>query len=301
MTVKLIRYENNPILLPTGNTADFDGAAAFNAAAIQHEGKVHLIYRGDGICPRTPGSSAWLSTIGHAVSEDGFTVTERSSVSVIDDKESPELLHILGVQEPSIVKIGDEFNIVYAIYSDCYERLALAVTKDFKSFEKRGMMEKYIAIQYGTLFPEKINGRYMMLNRLRPSLWISEGEDLMNWSQPELLLRNETLPWMYMQIIACAPPIRTSRAWAVFFAAQDLNKVCRLGILWLDLENPKKLLKLQEEPILEPEAEYEINGLMPNQLCTCGCVVKGDEVIVYYGAAGTCLCAATVKLADIEL
>ncbi|HAH88390.1 MAG TPA: hypothetical protein DCL60_13570 [Armatimonadetes bacterium] len=82
---------------------------------------------------------------------------------------------------------------------------------------------------------------------------------------------------------------------------KDLNNIYRLGIMWLDLEDPSKVLKFQEEPILEPEAEYERTGFVNNVVYTCGAAVLGDEVIVYYGCCDKCLAAATVPVRALRI
>ena len=45
-----------------------------------------------------------------------------------------------------------------------------------------------------------------------------------------------------------------------------------------------------------PEVDYEQYGLVPNVVFTCGAVLRGDEVWMYYGAADTVIGLATAKL-----
>jgi len=93
----------------------------------------------------------------------------------------------------------------------------------------------------------------------------------------------------------------TDQAWVVFIHGKDRHAVYRLGIAWLDLDDPSKVIKVQDEPILEPETDYETTGFVPNAIYTCGAAVLADEVFVYYGCADTCLGAATVPLAALRL
>ncbi len=48
------------------------------------------------------------------------------------------------------------------------------------------------------------------------------------------------------------------------------------------------------EPLLIPEETYERDGLVPNVCFACGVVERGDDVLVYYGGADTCVCLATM-------
>ena len=61
----------------------------------------------------------------------------------------------------------------------------------------------------------------------------------------------------------------------------------------LDLEDPSKLIKRQEEPILEPEEEWELCGDVPNVVFSCGQVMTDEAFYVYYGGAGTVIGVAT--------
>lgn len=301
--VKLTRYQHNPILSGTGRGDEWDSRGAFNAGAILHEGKVHFLYRGEGIRPRSPGNRFWLGTIGHAVSTDGFTIEERSSEPVINiTGEDPMIVGINGVEDPRITKIGDTYYIVYAISSACWDRLTLASTKDFKTYVKHGLIVKNIAQRTGALFPEKINGQYVLMHRPIPNIWVSTSPDLKNWGDAKMILTNEILPWTRVKLGVCGPPIRTEKAWAVIFHGKDLDETYRLGIFWLDLENPAKVLFVQPEPILEPEMDYETTkGITGNCVYSCGQVVKDGQVIVYYGAADSTLCAATMPVEMLEL
>ena len=75
--------------------------------------------------------------------------------------------------------------------------------------------------------------------------------------------------------------------------------VYRLGLAFLDLENPGKVIYRHPEPILSPELEFETQGDVSNVTFTCGCVVKNEQLFVYYGAADTVICVATVGMKKI--
>jgi predicted GH43/DUF377 family glycosyl hydrolase len=50
---------------------------------------------------------------------------------------------------------------------------------------------------------------------------------------------------------------------------------------------------------MEPSTENEKAGRVDNVVFPCGNVVIGDDLFIYYGAADTDTCVATVKLADL--
>jgi predicted GH43/DUF377 family glycosyl hydrolase len=68
--------------------------------------------------------------------------------------------------------------------------------------------------------------------------------------------------------------------------------------MWLDKDDPRKVIRVQEEPILEVRTDWEKNGYYSNVVYTCGAVEKDGQYLVYYGAADRCLAVATVPVSD---
>jgi len=65
----------------------------------------------------------------------------------------------------------------------------------------------------------------------------------------------------------------------------------------LDLNNPTKVLKRSEEPILEPQEEWEVFGGVPNVVFSDAMVEHEGKYYVYYGAADNYIALATI---DVE-
>ena len=82
----------------------------------------------------------------------------------------------------------------------------------------------------------------------------------------------------------------------MFYHGVDEKKVYRLGVTLFDLNDPAKILARQDEPILEPEEDYELYGDIPNVVFVCGFIEKDDSYIVYYGSADTVIAAATIPM-----
>ncbi len=60
----------------------------------------------------------------------------------------------------------------------------------------------------------------------------------------------------------------------------DEEQVYRLGVAVFSLKDPLKLLYRHPEPILEPEADYEIRGgRVPNVVFACGATVDKEEML----------------------
>ncbi len=72
-----------------------------------------------------------------------------------------------------------------------------------------------------------------------------------------------------------------------------------LGAVLLDLEDPSKVLARSSIPILEPEAVYEKEGFFGDVVFSCGVLVEGDIVKMYYGVADTSMACAELSLQEI--
>jgi len=74
-----------------------------------------------------------------------------------------------------------------------------------------------------------------------------------------------------------------------------------LVMFYLMRKIPERVIYRCEEPILEPEEEYEVRGVTPNVVFSCGQVVMNDEHIVYYGAADKHIGVAKTQLKKLKL
>ena len=201
-------------------------------------------------------------------------------------------------------------------------RGGIAVTEDFEKFEILSMTVP--DNRNMVLFPEKIGGKYIRLERPFPvygrggkdrfDIWISDSPDLMYWGNSKLLLGVEDVPYANDKIGPGAPPVKTPKGWLTTFHAVDIDpyrgkngwepfwkkRYCA-GIMLLDLEDPSKKIGLYKEPLLAPEADYEISGGFRNHVIFPGGMILEDdgEVKIYYGAADTVECLATAHVDDL--
>jgi predicted GH43/DUF377 family glycosyl hydrolase len=120
------------------------------------------------------------------------------------------------------------------------------------------------------------------------------------------------MTWDGRKIGAGAQPIKTKYGWLLITHGSDYAHVYRLGVMLLDLSDPRILLYRSPNSILEPTEKCEIGEpgthCVPNVVFTCGAVPREgnkeildaeDEVLVYYGAADSAVAVATSKVADL--
>ena len=224
----------------------------------------------------------------------------------IDDKPfitGDNKYETLGTEDPRITKIGDKYYITYTAVSHCGISVMLCVTEDFKTCKKLGVIfppdNKDVV-----LFPDKINGKYYALHRPmtgfgKPDIWLSESPDLMCWGNHRHIMGTRHKMWDSGRIGACCVPFLTDEGYLeIYHGATEDDRYC-IGAALLDSEEPWKVLKRSKTPILAPEAEYEKNGFFGGVVFSCGCVVEGDNLSLYYGGADTRMCLAKMKVSEI--
>ena len=301
-TVRLERYAGNPIL-EADPEHRWENYHVSNPGAALFDGKVHIAYRASSQDKKGPGINWGVSRIGLAISHNGTDIVERRPEPLIGlEGEEEYLIEPNGVEDPRITKIGDTYYIVYAVTSPRGDRIALATTRDFRTVTKHGVLMREFEQRTAGLFPEKINGKFVLMHRIVPNIWISESDDLRTFTNTRLVMDTHVLPWCEVKLGISAPPIRTRNAWAVIFHGRDRHRCYRQGIAWLDIEDPARVIKVQPEPILEPVEPYEASeGFIPNCVYACGAVVLNERVFVYYGASDTVACVASMPRDLLDL
>ena len=163
----LKRFINNPILKPKKEN-DWESRLVFNPAAVYENGLFHLLYRAVG--------DDNISRIGYAVSVNGYEFF-RFDKPVFTPRGVAESK---GCEDPRVVNIEGKFYMTYTAYSLKGIRVAIAFTRNFIQWERLGVVLPDMENKDAVLFPEKINGRYVMLHRpMDPprSIWIAYSDD----------------------------------------------------------------------------------------------------------------------------
>ena len=251
---------------------------------------------------RTP-NEVYLTSISNlrlARSRDGLNFEIEQTPSFLPTNE----YETHGLEDPRISLIEKTYYIDYIGVGPLGVTTSLASTKDFKSFKRHGVMfppdNKDVV-----LFPEKINGKYYCLHRPvsklsgRPEMWVAESTDLMCWGNHRYLMGLVPNSWQEKRIGAGAPPIKTKEGWLEIYHAADQNERYCLGAVLLDINEPWKIIKKFENPIFEPQAQYERQGFFGEVVFTCGLFAEDDKLKIYYGAADTSLCYAELILSEI--
>jgi predicted GH43/DUF377 family glycosyl hydrolase len=311
----LKRFKNNPIIKPVAHHP-WEARAAFNTAAVYEDGKVHFVYRALG--------DKDLSVLGYASSSDGLNIDERSEEPIYIPREpfeTPGRLkytkfadHYIsggygGVEDPRITRVDNKFYMTYVAFDGASPpRVALTSIKvnDFlnKNWDKwerpklisaPGMVNKNAVI-----FPEKVNGKYVVFHRVFPNILVDFVDDLRfdDYLKGQYMIAPRKGRWDSKKIGAGAPPIKTKDGWLFVYQAvgyQDPSRY-KIGAMLLDINDPTKVLSRCDSPLIAPDLPYENEGHKAGVVYPCGAIVKDNNLFVYYGGADTVTCAASANL-----
>lgn len=257
-----------------------------------------------GVKDAKTGKTLYLTSLSHlriARSRDGihFQIETNPQLFPFGDMET------WGIEDPRIAKVDDTYWITYTAVSPAGPAPAAMVTKDFISYERKGLIlppeNKDVC-----LFPGKIGGRYACLHRPvpkgigTPDIWCAFSPDGVYWGGHHRLF-GVPEGWQNMKRFgAGATPFLAEEGWIEVFHAADADNRYVLGIAVFDREDPRKIIKIVEEPILQPEADFELEGFYGNVVFTCGLVERGDEIWIYYGCADTSTAVAIFDRSELE-
>lgn len=307
----LHRFDGNPVLLPV-REHKWESKYVFNPGAINLDGKVYLVYRAVG--------EDGISRLGLASSGDGFHFNERLEEPIFEPGGKSEEK---GCEDPRLTVIGNRIYMLYTAYSGLVAQIAMASIniKDFqdynwKKWQRHGLVFPRFPDKDGAIFSEQFNGKYIMLHRVEPHIWITLSPHLScPWPRKEHKILAGSPPgmvWDGRKVGAGAQPLKTSFGWLLISHGVDHAHVYRLGVMLLDLEDPTNVIYRSPNPILEPFEKYEKGepnkSWVPNVVFTCGAVPResdkdvlgaDDEILVYYGAADTVIGVATTKISEL--
>ena len=246
----------------------------------------------------------YLTSISHlrlARSKDGihFDIDPTPTVFPQTDYET------FGLEDPRITKIGDEFYITYKVVSEYGICTGLLKTTDFQKFDRHGIIFCPENIDV-VLFPEKVGGRFYALTRPVPKLigpcgvWLASSENLTDWGGHRPLIMPRSGTFDGGKTGGSCVPIKTNAGWLEIYHGSDENDKYSLAAALLDLNDPSKVVARSKEPLMQPEADYEVRGFYGNVVFSCGAITKADgTVIIYYGASDELTAAATTTIDKI--
>jgi len=312
------RSLNNPILIPDKNHY-WEAYASFNMCVIKVGTLFYGVYRAISAVDRmrTPQQ---FSIIGIGKSKDGINFKERLPF-IIPQEEWEKY----GCEDPRITFFEGNYYIFYTALSKYpFEgsgiKVAVAVSKDLVKIKERHLVTPFNA-KAMTLFPERINGKITVILAVNtdtpPSkiaiAQVEKIEELWNPKFWEGWYKNidknvidlKRTPYDHIEV--GAPPIKTPYGYLLvyshiqnYFGGSNLDRVFGIEAVFLDFENPLKIIGRTRGPIVAPRESYELLGYVPDVVFPTGAIIKKDTLFIYYGASDMTVCVAYVNFDDLS-
>jgi predicted GH43/DUF377 family glycosyl hydrolase len=223
-------------------------------------------------------------------------------------REYPE--EIWGIEDPRITYVPElkQYAVVYTSFARGGPGVSLALTKDFKSFERYGVIMQP-EDKDAALLPRRIGNRWALIHRpvttLGAHMWISYSPDLRHWGGHKIMMEARRGGWWDANKIGlCSPPIETKKGWLTIYHGvrqTASGSIYRLGLALFDLDKPEICLKRGDSWIFGPETAYERGGDVKDVVFPCGQTIDedGDTIYLYYGAADTTIALATGSIRSL--
>ncbi len=289
------RHPRNPIL--TAADWPYPINTVFNAAAtLLPDGTTLLLCRVED-----RRGHSHLTAVRSRNGVDGWKVDHQPTLAP-DPDHYPE--EVWGIEDSRITYIPElqKHAVVYTAYSRGGPGVSLALTEDFRTFERYGDImppeDKDAA-----LLPRRVGGHWALIHRpvgpMGAHIWISYSPDLRHWGSHRLILEARRGAWWDASKIGLSPPpIETERGWLMLYHGvrqTAAGSIYRLGLALFDLETPERCLKRGDTWIFGPEEPYERFGDVANVVFPCGYTIgpDGDTINLYYGAADSCMALAS--------
>ncbi len=297
----LVRHSGNPIL--TAADWPYPAHTVFNAGATMlADGTTLLLVR---VEDRRGHSHLCAARSKNGL--DGWVIDATPTLRP-DPENFPE--ELWGIEDPRITFVPElgKYAIAYTAYSKGGPGVALAMTEDFRTFERYGLVMQPDD-KDAALLPRRIDGQFALVHRpMHESgahVWISFSPDLRNWGGHKLMLAARKGAWWDANKVGLSPPlIETSRGWLMLYHGVRHNAagcLYRLGLALFDLEHPDRCISRGDSWIFGPEEVYERIGDVGNVAFPCGYTIgqDGDALRIYYGAADTSVALATSSISRL--
>ena len=300
-----VRHPENPIL----SAASFESLnirmrSVYNSSAIKmQDGKYVMLCRVNQL--------NHMTLLWPADSDDGIHFTLRPEPYEMPDDPLWKKITRSVYYDPRITYIDGEYTVLLACEGDQGCRVALFRSPDLKELE----FVNYVNVPDNrnmVIFPEKSkDGRYMRLERPntlahggKGNIWMSHSPDLIHWGDSHEIIKNTELYNFGLSGLGPSTvPLRIEEGWLIIYHAVMNNCTTReysVGAAILDGDEPWQVKHLAKHPVMAPEADYELRGLVDHVCFPCAKILEEDGSLkLYYGGADTVQCVAEAQLEDI--
>src|SRR4030042_3478369 len=332
----MVQIKDEGIILEATNLP-FENEAVLNPTCIEANGITHMFYRavrkGDfvssiGYCQINENGKV-INRLDHPilVPEQDF---EKKGI------EDPRIVFLDGIYYFFYtVYDGKNAMIAYATSKDLahFEKHGIIsaqftydeaedLFRQSKVQEKYQMFESVLKDRVGKdvflwekdafIFPKKFNGKFALVHRVLPGIQVayfnsfSEVNDNY-WKKyffelDKYIILDSKYEFESRNIGGGAVPIETEDGWLlIYHAVEDskYGKIYHASAALLNRDDPTQVIGRLRTPLFSPKEEWEKRGNVNNVVFPPGCVVRGGQLFIYYGAGDKLIAAKSVDLTEL--
>jgi predicted GH43/DUF377 family glycosyl hydrolase len=171
-------------------------------------------------------------------------------------------------------------------------------TSDFNVFKIRTLYGAAVSDKGKALFPEKVNGKYVMIARQGgEKITIMYSDNLYFWDEYQVLME-ALYPWELVQLGNCGSPVKTDKGWLLLTHGVGAMRTYVISAILLQLDNPSVIIARLDKPLIEAD-EIEREGYVPNVVYTCGLLRHGDLLVIPYAVSDSATGFVTIGLNEL--
>lgn len=172
-------------------------------------------------------------------------------------------------------------------------------TRNFRDFQLEPIQGRAGRNKGMALFPEKIDGRYVMVGRQDgKNLFLLRSDRIDCWDDDGVLLMEPKYPWEFVQIGNCGSPILTDAGWLLLTHGVGAMRKYALGCALLDRDDPSRVIARSRVPLLTA-IDADRFGYVPNVVYTCGALAVAGKMLIPYGISDSAVGFASTTIEDI--
>ena len=208
----------------------------------------------------------------------------------------------MGMEDVRFVKFEDGgqscYYGTYTAYNGKQMRTQLIETRDFNVFKIRTLYGLAINDKGMALFPEKVNGKFVMISRQGgENISIMFSDDLYRWETSDVLMEPR-FAWELVQLGNCGSPIKTDKGWLLLTHGVGVMRTYVISAILLGLNDPTRITGRLDKPFIEAD-ESEREGYVPNVVYTCGFIHHGNLLVIPYAVSDSATGFATIALDEL--
>ena len=238
-----------------------------------------------------------------SVFDSNYTLQGRPDIPINEKVIFPSAAaESMGMEDVRFVRFTDGSEQIYygtyTAYNGHEIKSQLIETTDFDVFHVRTLYGDAISDKGMALFPEKVDGKYVMISRQGGEVMnIMFSDNLYRWDSYQTLLSPE-YDWEMVQLGNCGSPVKTDRGWLLLMHGVGAVRTYVISALLLDLHDPSKIIGRLSAPLIAAD-ETEREGYVPNVVYTCGLLMHGDILFIPYAVSDSAIGFATVNVNEL--